>query len=132
MIDDYAMTIGWKKGLRAKLFDIGVPAVAKAFEDGIAPLSQFEITITNWNNPKWIEQPVSSYSVSGGTQEDFAEAVMVYITNPGLLMSRSPKRYKFIHSRKSKWILNMRQTTPNSLPPGDYPLRTLPPGQEYV
>jgi len=132
MMDDYMSTIGWTKSPQ-KLFDIGVPAVVQAISTGSTPPSQHEIKDSNWNHPKWVEQPMSRYSVTGGPGEDFAEAVMVYVTNPSLLKSRSPRRYGFIHNRRGAWYRNMRLYLKAFFsPPGDYPIRTLPEGSAYA
>lgn len=133
MMNDYSATVGWINTASPQLFDIGVPAVATAFANGTTPPATHQITSSNWNDPRWVEQPMSGYSVSGGPGEDFAESVMVYVTEPGLLQSRSPSRYRFIDTRRFLWMRNMRMNPRSFMsPPGDYPLRTLPEGTEYA
>jgi hypothetical protein len=130
MLNDFELAVGWT-GSPMKLFDIGVPAVATALSAGTTPPSQYEITPSHWNDPRWIEQPMSHYSVDGGPGEDFAEAIMVYVEDPALLQSRSTARYNFIHSRSAGWLFNMRLYKRSSAP-GDYPQRVLPEGSEYA
>jgi hypothetical protein len=115
MIKDYKKAVGWvdvqdptTQKVETKLFDIGNSAVQAAINGGTPPPAQFEITVDNWNNPKWIEQPVTAYSLSDPS-EDFPEAVMVYIKDPKLLKARSPKRFEFLDKRKSRWLSGMRQ-----------------------
>lgn len=104
MIRDYAKEVGWYPATGSqKLYDAGSPAVQTAFTKKTTPPAESEITVEHWNDPKWIEQPISGYSVSGGPSEDFAEAVMAYIDNPSLLRSRSPRRFTFLEKRKSLW-----------------------------
>jgi hypothetical protein len=131
MLNDYELAVGWT-GSPMKLFDIGVPAVANALSTGTTPPSQYEITPSHWNDPRWIEQPVSHYSVDGGPGEDFAEAIMVYVNDPALLQSRSPARYNFIKNRSGVWLFNMRLYKKHPSAPGDYPQRVLPGGSEYA
>ena len=131
MLNDYELAVGWT-GSPMKLFDIGVPAVAAALSAGTTPASQYEITPAHWNDPRWIEQPMSHYSVDGGPGEDFAEAIMVYVTDPALLQSRCPARYNFIHNRSGSWLFNMRLYNRSTSAPGDYPERVLPEGFEYA
>jgi hypothetical protein len=117
LFDEYRPAVGWTAGFPWHLFDIGVPAVANAFNAGTPPPSAFEIVENNWNDPKWVEQPLSNYSVAGGPGEDFAEAVMAFVDNPNLLLSRSPQRFKFLNDRKDKWLPKLIQ-----LPEiGDFP-----------
>ena len=100
----YQREVGWTPGFPTQLFDIGVPAVATALAAGTAPPAAHEITENNWNSPQWIEQPLSSYMVSGGPGEDFSEAIMTFVHAPNLLLSRSPARFKFINNGKDTWL----------------------------
>lgn len=68
------------------------------------PAGAQPITENNWNAPTWVEQPLSHYSVAGGPAEDFAEAVMTFVHQPNLLVSRSPHRFAFINSGKDVWL----------------------------
>jgi hypothetical protein len=104
MINDYQMTVGWTSGNPSQLFDAGVPAVVSALKSGQLPPANYEIKPDNWNSPQWVEQPLTLYSVMGGPSEDFAEAVMVYIRQPNLLMKRSPHRFDFLDKRKNRWL----------------------------
>jgi hypothetical protein len=100
----YQSEVGWTPGFPTQLFDIGVPAVATALAAGTMPPAAYEITENNWNSPKWVEQPLSGYMVAGGPGEDFPEAVMAYVHAPNLLLSRSPRRFKFINAGKETWL----------------------------
>lgn len=115
LFDEYKREVGW---VATQLFDIGQPAVQSAIANGSPPPAQFEITVKNWNSPQWVEQPVSDYMVSGGPAEDFAEAVMTFVRDPNLLLSRSPHRFRFLSDRKDRWqpaLLRVPQM-------GDFPL----------
>jgi hypothetical protein len=115
LFNDYKREVGW---VATQLFDIGQPVVQTAIANGSPPPAQFEITINNWNSPQWVEQPVSGYMVSGGPAEDFAEAVMTFVREPNLLLSRSPRRFRFLSDRKDRWqpaLLRVPQM-------GDFPL----------
>lgn len=115
LFDEYKREVGW---VATQLFDIGQPAVQSAIANGSPPPAQFEITVKNWNSPQWVEQPVSDYMVSGGPAEDFAEAVMTFVREPNLLLSRSPHRFRFLSDRKDRWqpaLLRVPQM-------GDFPL----------
>jgi hypothetical protein len=118
LFDDYKREVGWVAPQPPRLFDIGQPVVQTAIASGSPPPAQFEITINNWNAPQWVEQPVSGYMVSGGPAEDFAEAVMTFVREPNLLLSRSPRRFRFLWDRKDRWqpaLLRVPQV-------GDFPL----------
>ncbi len=104
MMADYRTAVGWTRTDPAHLFDIGVPAVVHALQTGTPPPPTAEITEDNWNSPRWIEQPLTHYSVKGGPSEDFAEAVMAYIAQPTLLLARSRQRFRFLESRKDLWL----------------------------
>ncbi|MEJ2663827.1 MAG: DUF4157 domain-containing protein [Spirochaetia bacterium] len=97
MLRDYMSTVGWHGGY---LYDIGNAKVAADLAAKKTPAVSLRITQKNWNNPKWIEQPISAYMVSQPV-DDFAEAIRTYIENPKLLLARSPARYSFISKRVS-------------------------------
>jgi Domain of unknown function (DUF4157) len=115
--DDYRREAGWTAVQPPQLFDIGQQAVQSTLSAGTPPPSQFEITVNNWNSPQWVEQPISDYMVSGGPGEDFAEAVLTFVREPNLLLSRSPHRFQFLYSRKDRWLPALIQV----LPVGDFP-----------
>ena len=108
----YNREIGWTATSPAQLFDIGVPAVQTAIAAGTPPPPQYEITGQNWNSSQWIEQPLSSYMVSGGPGEDFAEAAMAYVEEPNLLAARSPRRFRFLDQNRQAWLPRLVQTPP--------------------
>jgi hypothetical protein len=117
MMVDFQREVGWTIGPPAQLFDVGVSAVSTALAAGTPPPANYEITPRNWNSPNWREQPLSHYSVEGGPAEDFAEAVMTFVQEPNLLLSRSPRRFHFIDGRKDRWLPRLMQ-----LPQiGDFP-----------
>jgi Domain of unknown function (DUF4157) len=121
MMADYKSTVGWIGAAGSEhLFDIGAPAVQTAISNSSQPPATFEITEAHWNDPRWVEQPMSGYMVAGGPAEDFPEAVSVYINAPTVLQARSPRRYRFIHSRKSQWQSGLRPPTTAS-PPAQQP-----------
>jgi hypothetical protein len=100
--EDYAIAVGWKgTGDSAALYDNGVPAVQQALASGTAPDESYHITPADWNSPKWKEQPMSAYSVSGGPGEDLAETVMAYVENKELVKARSPRRFEFLENRET-------------------------------
>jgi len=107
MIDQYARGAGWFNG---HLYDVGVLSVHVAIAAGTQPPAAYEITPPRWNDPAWKEQPVSRYSVEGGPGEDFAEAVMLYVTSPTVLAARSFQRFLFIDVHKAMW--RSRLSTP--------------------
>jgi Domain of unknown function (DUF4157) len=108
MIDDYRLAVGWIGAVGSeRLFDIGAKEVKKAIKNRSLPPAKYEITKGNWDDG-WVEQPVSEYMVN--PSEDFAEAVSIYINAPTMLLVRSPRRYNFIRSRKSRWQPGLRQT----------------------
>lgn len=115
LMKDYQAAAGWANP--GALYDIGVAAVATDLAAKKAPDAQYQITAANWNDPKWVEQPVSDYMVSGGPGEDFAEAVMTYIENKALLQARSPKRAAFLDARKTVIQPRLQQKGPRSLMP---------------
>ena len=114
MMIDYMAAVGWHT--HADLYDIGVPAVRAALATNTAPAMQYKITAADWNDPKWVEQPVSEYSITGGASEDFAEAIMVFVENPALLLARSPARHAFILARMATWQPQLSQPRPPAVP----------------
>ncbi|MGW5239301.1 eCIS core domain-containing protein [Monashia sp. NPDC004114] len=108
----YRREIGWTATSAAQLFDIGVPAVQTAIASGTPPPAQYEITGQNWNSSLWIEQPLTSYMVSGGPSEDFAEAAMAYVEEPNLLAARSPRRFRFLDRNRAAWLPRLVQRPP--------------------
>jgi len=106
MQKDYNKAVGWTAAVPPKLFDITVKAVQTAIAGGTTPPSQYEITLANWNDPTWGEQPVSAYSLDN-PGDDFADSVMAFVYNPQMLKKRSPARYNFIDTRRSKWLPGM-------------------------
>lgn len=97
----YARAVGWSAGA---LFDIGQSAAAQALAAGTPPPPALRITPERWNDPAWVEQPVSRYMVEGGPGEDFAEAVMAYVQEPALLQARSPARFRFVAANRDRWL----------------------------
>lgn len=127
LFDQYRRDIGW---FGDKLFDIGIPAVRTAIAGNTAPPASItvkqgghtltqptEITKADWNHPRWIEQPLTYYMVTGGPGEDFAEAVMAYTQAPDLLRTRSPSRYLFLDSHRERWLPHLYVRPPV----GDFP-----------
>jgi hypothetical protein len=120
IVTDYAQAVGWYiSGATHELYDAGRGDVRAALAAGRQPPQQYHITADDWNNPKWIEQPLSLYMVSSDNEpgDDFAEAVKTYVAEPALLRARSPRRFAFIDSHKSKWLRQL--TTPK--PAGQTP-----------
>ena len=66
----------------------------------------------SWNHPRWVEQPISAYTVTGGPGEDFAEAVMGFVNAGAVLQARSPVRYGFLDSHRSSWLPFLRTRPP--------------------
>ncbi len=120
MYDDYRLVAGWTKYRPAAgnipaadpaLYDAGVPEVVQNLKDNKTPPENYHITLYNWNEGRWVEQPVTAYStVSPG--EDFAEAIMAYLKFPDVLQARSPRRFKFISERKAKWLPGKKPSVP--------------------
>ena len=108
----YRSEVGWTATSAAQLFDIGVGAVQTAIAAGTPPPAQYEITRQNWNSSQWIEQPLTSYMVSGGPGEDFAEAAMAYVKEPNLLAARSPRRFRFLDRNRQSWLPKLLRTPP--------------------
>lgn len=115
ILDDYKLAVGWTA---TGLFDIGVPAVQQALQHTppLPPPAEYRITEDHWNDPRWIEQPISGYMVNN-LGDDFAEAVMAYVNAPAVLKARSPRRYQFLDTNKDKWYRNLLHTPQR----GDFP-----------
>jgi hypothetical protein len=112
MFDDYRREVGWtdyqpasgnNPALSSRLFDAGVQEVRDALKAGKEPPAQYRITQNNWNEGNWIEQPISQYATTN-PGEDFAEAVMAFLKIPQVLKDRSPRRFKFLETRKDRWL----------------------------
>jgi hypothetical protein len=90
---------------------------------GLFPAHQTESEITkdNWNDKTLTEQPISEYMVTGGPGEDFAEAIMAFLTIPEVLKARSPHRYDFIQKTRAEWQKLLLPARPK---PGDFPVPT--------
>ena len=99
-MNDYRHEAGWTVGDRPQLFDAGVAEVRTALTAGTAPPSAFRITEDNWNNPRWIEQPLTSYMTTHPS-EDLPEAVAAFVNRPDLLRERSPRRFAFLNTRRA-------------------------------
>ena len=123
LMNDYRRTAGWTTGSNPQLYDIGVSAVQTAIAAGRVPDARYQINQTNWNQPNWIEQPVTGYMTTHPS-EDFPEAIMTYVTQPSLLQSRSPGRFRFIRQRAHQLGPLLRQIVPAPPAPGDYPVIT--------
>jgi len=132
MFEKYRSAVGWADG---RLFDVGIPQVRQALDAGAVPahpmritrggrqtVQPTQITVESWNHPRWIEQPISAYTVTGGPSEDFAEAVMAYINGQEVLAARSPVRFQFLQSHRSSWLPFLRSRPPV----GDFPTPTGP------
>ena len=117
MMADWRRAVGWTATEPAELFDMGDEAVRQAQRAGTRPTAT-PITRQTWNSAQWGEQPVSSYAVSGGPSEDFAESVMTFVREPEVLRQRSSRRYEFIATRRSRWERNLIRIPQ----PGDYPM----------
>jgi hypothetical protein len=99
-MNDYRREVGWTAGDTPQLFDAGVAEVRTALTAGTAPPPAFRITEDNWNNPRWIEQPLTSYMTTHPS-EDLPEAVAAFVNRPDLLRERSPRRFAFLNTRKA-------------------------------
>jgi hypothetical protein len=99
LINRFKKAVGW---FGDKLYDIQDPAVRKAIQDEGAQPSATPITSDDWNNPKWGEQPITEYPLTGA-HEDFPESLMAYLYAPELLKLRSPARFRFFESEKAAW-----------------------------
>ncbi len=114
MMADFALAVGWWPGGAGagapRLYDIQDPAVGASIGQQQTPTAA-PITDADWNDPKWHEQPISGYSLSGPF-EDFAESVMAYVYAPAVLKARSPARWGFLDGRKTKWKTAFQQPPP--------------------
>jgi hypothetical protein len=113
MLADFALAVGWWPPANVgaqQLYDIQDPAVASAIAQKQTP-TKSPITGSDWNDPKWGEQPISGYSLTGPF-EDFAESFMAYAYASAVLKARSPARWTFIDGHKAKWKPGLRQPTP--------------------
>ena len=97
---DYFLAAGWTAGSSPALYDAGVTEVRAALTADTTPRARYRITRANWNDPRWIEQPVSQYMTTHPS-EDLPEAVAVYVNSPDVLRQRSPRRFAFIESHKA-------------------------------
>ena len=120
MLDDFQREVGWtpyrpetatSPAVPERLFDAGVPEVRAALQAGTEPPAEYRITKWNWNEGRWIEQPISSYS-TWYVSEDFAETVMAFLKVPQILKQRSPRRYRFVESRKERWLPKQTAKSP--------------------
>ena len=91
----------------------------------LAPAAQYKIEPSNWNDPKWIEQPMTDYSVEGGSREKILRRVwQAYVYANATLQARSPKRFQFISNGITTWTQQMKYMPP-IIPPspiGDFPV----------
>ncbi|MCC7244080.1 MAG: hypothetical protein IT269_00255 [Saprospiraceae bacterium] len=108
VFQDFNLAAGWHNG---HLYDAGNTQVQSDLSQGNTPGAQFEITAANWNNPRWIDQPMSRYAVSGGQSEDFAESIAAFAQVPSVLQARAPRRYAFIQSNIASWRAHLRSVT---------------------
>lgn len=108
VFQDFNLAAGWHNG---HLYDAGNIQVQSDLSQGNTPGVQYEITTANWNNPRWLEQPMSRYAVSGGQGEDFAESITAFAQVPSVLQARAPRRYAFIQSNIASWRAHLRSVT---------------------
>jgi hypothetical protein len=99
-MSDYRREVGWGAGDTPDLYDVGVEAVRTALAAGTAPAAEFRITPGNWNSPRWVEQPLTSYMTTHPS-EDIAEALANFVNRPNLLRERSPHRFAFLDARRA-------------------------------
>ncbi len=97
-MDDFRRAAGWTAGSSPALYDAGVAEVQAALAAGTVPPERYRITGARWNDPAWVEQPVTRY-VLQHPSEDAAEAVAMFVARPELLRQRSPRRFAFLQSR---------------------------------
>lgn len=120
---DYGKVAGWIQG---QVFDIGVPEVQQAANDGqiIPNIRQHRITPRNWNQSRWIEQPMSEYMISANVGEDFAEALKAYVHSPDVMASRCPSRFRFISQNFATWFPHLQHlpARQSQQPAGDFPV----------
>jgi hypothetical protein len=122
MIDDFRREVGWAPyqpatattpAVPERLFDGGVQAVRDALQAHTEPPGDYLITKYNWNEGRWIEQPISQYATTDAG-EDFAESLMAFLKLPDILKQRSPRRFKFIESRKDRWLPKQKAAAPQA------------------
>jgi hypothetical protein len=123
-LDNFNTTVGWIGGSSPALYDIGQQAVQTAIANNTAPPAQYQIVQSNWNDPKWIEQPMTDYAVIGGPGEDFAESISAFVYTKAVLQARSPKRFQFISNGMTTWTQQMKFMPPITppAPVGDFPV----------
>jgi hypothetical protein len=97
-MDDFRREAGWTAGGSPALYDAGVAEVQAALAAGTPPPERYRITAARWNDPAWVEQPVTRY-VLDHPSEDVAEAVAMFVVRPELLRQRSPRRFAFLEAR---------------------------------
>lgn len=121
---NFGNAVGWVGTSPALLYDVGQSAVQTAISSNTTPPAQYQIAPDHWNDPQWIEQPMTYYSVAGGLGEDFAESIAAYIYARVILQARSPRRYQFIVNGMNSWTARMH-ALPAVIPPapvGDFPV----------
>lgn len=122
-MSDYRKAVGWTTGKNPKLYDAGVLKVQEALVGGKTPPAEYRIVKAEWNNPKWVEQPISKY-MTYNPADDFAEAISAYLNLPDILKKRSPNRFAFIENHKAKLVPYLRKDIgPIKLFPSDEFLR---------
>ena len=99
LIARFKKAVGW---FGNDLYDIQDPAVRKAIQDDNVKPTADPITTRDWNDPRWREQPITNYPLTGA-HEDFPESLMAYLYAPELLKARSPARFKFFEDNKGSW-----------------------------
>ncbi|MFZ1504833.1 MAG: DUF4157 domain-containing protein [Nitrospira sp.] len=97
---DYRLAAGWTGGAKPELFDAGAAEVQTALEGGQTPPAKYKITEANWNEPTWVEQPMTLYMTTHPS-EDLPEAVAAYVNTPELLRQRSPRRFQFLDTHRA-------------------------------
>ena len=119
LIARFKKAVGW---FGSELYDIQDPAVKQAIQVEDKKPAAAPIAGTNWNSPKWGEQPITNY-VLNGAHEDFPESLMAYLYAPQLLKARSPARFAFMEDNKAKWspILASPAGKKAAMPPGFVP-----------
>lgn len=97
---DYRREVGWTDGAAPQLFDAGVAEVRAALAANTPPPAAYRITEDNWNDARWVEQPISSYMTTHPS-EDLPEAIAAFVNTPDLLRQRSQRRFNFLNTRKA-------------------------------
>jgi hypothetical protein len=122
MLDDFRREAGWapyqpatptSPAIPERLFDGGVQAVQDALRAHTEPPADYLINKYNWNEGRWIEQPISGYA-TWYVSEDFAESLTAFLKFPEVLKARSPRRFKFIESRKDRWLPKQKTPAPQA------------------